>query len=236
MNRKSNKPFKTAIFSLFCILINLSVLEFCVYFFVKAMRDKHSFDLKTKIVTREVLSRSELGIYYNKTLGWKNNYPTKFGERPRAREYSNNFMSAFGDSFTHCSDFGDHVTFQEYLSEMLKVNIYNFGNGGYGTDQAYLRFIEDYPKVKTKIVTLGIIRENINRIVNTYRKFYIQKPGLEMTKPRFKIVNAHELYHSNNGDLVLIKNPLKDVRDYEKLADVNSLPRIGKFDYYYHLN
>ena len=222
--------FKFLSFSLFCVFINLAVLEFSMYYFVKTMRIKHSFDLKDKTTTKEKLSKYKI---YDKALGWNISdqhsivSKTNFAASPRAREYSKDFLALFGDSFTH--DFKAHL-----LSKVLKADVYNFGVGMYGTDQAYLKFLEYFPKVRTKIVALGLIGENINRIVNTYRKFYFSW-ATPVTKPRFQLVKTHELYHTKD-QLVLIKNPIEDVSDFEKLTSVDGLSLIGKFDYYYQKN
>lgn len=101
------------------------------------------------------LNQIDVDIAFNRyrpELGWDNDYPTRFGERPRSREYDQPLMAAFGDSFTHCDEVKDAETWEERLAVLLQKNVYNFGVGGYGTDQAYLKFLSVFPKVRTPIV------------------------------------------------------------------------------------
>ena len=214
----------------FCVLINLLVLEVCIYFFSGMMKAKHSRNLNEMTIQAPI--GDGFKKYYDSTLGWDTRYKTSYGERPRSRNYPSDYLAAFGDSFTFCADVHDHETWEEYLAEMVQSNIYNFGVGAYGTDQAYLKFLKYLPKIKTRVVTLGLIMENINRIVNTYRKFYAIVTGAPRTKPRFKLVNAHELY-SSDYELVLIPNPIQNENDLKLLTDVNAIPSIGKFDYFF---
>jgi len=161
---------------------------------------------------------------FNAGLGWKIPADTPFGERPRGRNYPHALMSTFGDSFTYCDEVRDTETWQEYLAEMLKMSVINLGNSGYGTDQALLRFREDYQKVKTPLVALGINTENILRIVNNYRKFLYAQTGIPLTKPMFRLVD---------GRLTLVENPLKSAAEIEKLRDPDFIRQIGSLDYWY---
>ena len=67
--------------------------------------------------------------------------------------------------------------------------------------------------------------ENIARIVNLYRGFYFRKKHIGFTKP---------VYVNRNGVIELLANPLENVKDLEKLADMNFLKEIGKNDYWYN--
>ena len=90
----------------------------------------------------------------------------------------------FGDSFT----WGDEVTpdqsYGNVLSGLMGCRVANYGVGGYGTDQAFLRYervIDD----NAPIVILGHYSENIIRNVNQDRGFLTnQAIGL---KPRFTL-------------------------------------------------
>jgi hypothetical protein len=87
-----------------------------------------------------------------------------------------------------------------------------------------LRFTQDYPKVKTKIAVLGLITENINRVVNVYRPFFFPGTGIPATKPHFGL---------KGDELVLIDNPIKSADEVVKLQDVSFLKKIGEEDYWY---
>jgi len=164
---------------------------------------------------------------FNAELGWKRPYDTKYGERPRGRDYKSDLIATFGDSFTYAATVKDNEAWQELLADKIGKNVYNFGNSAYGTDQSYLRFKSDYPKVKTRIVTLGLICENINRVVNVYRKFYIPMTSIPLTKPR---------YIPEKGLFRLASNPIKDKDDIVMLRKPEYVIGLGANDYWYNNN
>jgi len=232
MGKLTKNFMKISLFVSFCVLINFLIIEVCIFYFSGMMKKKHSRNLSEMTIPAPI--GDGFKKYHDNRLGWDTRYETPYGERPRAKAYTGDYLAAFGDSFTFCADVQDHETWEEYLAEMLQSNVYNFGVGAYGTDQAYLKFIEysESGRVKTKVVTLSIIMENINRIVSTYRKFYTIVTGCPRTKPRFKLVKAHELY-SAEDELILIPNPIQDENDLQRLTDVSAIPSIGRFDYFF---
>jgi len=165
-----------------------------------------------------------LNANFDSRLGWNRDFDTPYHERPRQKEYHRPLMATFGDSFTYCDQVQDDQTWQTYLAELLQADVYNLGSSGHGTDQVYLKFLSHYPQVNTPIVTLGLITENINRIVNVYRPFYFPKTLLWFTKPRFKLVD---------DQLVLLENPLKTKADLLKLKDLEFVTRLGAHDWWY---
>lgn len=96
-------------------------------------------------------------------------------------------VSLYGDSFTY----GDEVTHSEawsnVLSTRLNCRVGNYGIGGYGTDQAYLRFLMN-ERDAAKIVILGIFPENVLRNVNRYR-YLLDARTVFSLKPRFIFEN-----------------------------------------------
>jgi hypothetical protein len=118
-------------------------------------------------------------------------------------------VSLFGDSFTWSGEVADGDAWGSLLAAKLKCRVANYGVGGYGTDQAYLRFRSVPPK--GGIVYLNHLSENIARNVNQYRNLLY--PGTEFSfKPRFvyrdnsiKLLPIPEIAPSNVGDF--LKNP-----------------------------
>lgn len=110
-------------------------------------------------------------------------------------------IAIFGDSFT----LGFDSPFKEswgYLLERslnergMAAEVLNFGVGGYGMDQAYLRWDKSGRPYRPNIVILGLRTENIRRNVNLFRPFYADS-GVPFFKPRFlledgglKLINA----------------------------------------------
>lgn len=88
----------------------------------------------------------------------------------------------FGDSFTWGDDVTPEQAYGNVLSGLMGCRVANYGVGGYGTDQAYLRY-ERVIADKAPIVILGYYSDNIIRNINQERGFLTnQAIGF---KPRF---------------------------------------------------
>jgi hypothetical protein len=80
------------------------------------------------------------------------------------------------------------------------------------------------PHLRTPFVALGFLLENINRVVNRYRRFYYPPTGIPMAKPRFV---------RHDGRLVLVPNPIGRVEDMEWLGNAEFIRRLGVEDYWF---
>lgn len=220
---------RTLIFSGILLLVVLVGVESLSWIFFTVFQKEFTFfDLEYYLVSEELqeqMLHAQLSDEKFFKFGWDMNYQTPYGERPRATSYGSPLLSSYGDSFTHCDEVEDEETWQEYLSELVQMDVYNFGVGGYGTDQAYLKYLSEYANRPTPIVVLGLITENINRIVNVYRPFYFPRTAGRATKPRFVL---------KNGELVLIENPVRRKSDVAKLGDLQFIQQIGKNDWWYN--
>ncbi len=201
-------------------------IELLTYAYLRSQRDAFTFyDPAAYLADDEEIAK--LREYHDRELGWKRPEGTPLGERPRIVDHGRPFLATFGDSYTYCDDVADDETWQTYLSELVAADVYNFGGNGYGTDQAFLRFREDYRSVRTPRVALGLTTDNIKRIVNVYRKFFYRRTGIPATKPRFVL---------RDGKLVLLENPIATLDDLVKLQDEAFLARIGKNDLWFNKN
>ena len=106
---------------------------------------------------------------------------------PAFPEPGNECIALYGDSFTYGDEVGHAETWGNVLSEMLNCRIANYGVGGYGTDQALLRFISQENDT-SKLVILGIYPHNIMRNVNQLRFFMTGRSPLSL-KPRYILEN-----------------------------------------------
>jgi hypothetical protein len=131
-------------------------------------------------------------LYYSDANGYRCSKTTydlmREVKQPSYLEYD---VVCIGDSFTH----GDEVHYEEtwpyYLSKSSNLNILNLGVGGYGIDQAGLRYLKEKPK--TKMVILGLISGDLERACT---QVYDLIGGGLKTKPIFIFI----------GDSVCIKN------------------------------
>jgi hypothetical protein len=221
---------KRLIFSGIILIFIIGILEvFSAAFFIKFQEQFTFFDAQQYLVTEERQEKKRAIIESSGeqylALGWDTNFSTPYGERPRKTLYNKPFISTFGDSFMYCAEVEDDQTWQTHLADFLKMDVYNFGVSGYGTDQAYLKFLSVYPEIRTPVVVLGVTTENINRIVNVYRPFYFPGTAGRSTKPRFIL---------KNNKLDLLENPIRNKEEIKKLGDIQFIQQIGKFDWWYN--
>ncbi len=101
----------------------------------------------------------------------------------------------FGDSYTA----GDGVSNGKRYSEVLEKNledteVLNFGLSGSGTDQQYLIYQQYMEQIEHDIVVIGVLVENIQRVVLESRE-WSNKDGqpLMVPKPWYELSAANEL-------------------------------------------
>ncbi len=95
----------------------------------------------------------------------------------------------FGDSFTACAT-PETETWGHVLEDVVRkrgraVEVLNFGLGGYGIDQAYLRWRKYGQRYHPDVVVFGFQPENVKRDLNLIRLIYTPDTGLPFSKPRF---------------------------------------------------
>lgn len=220
MRRFRRKTF----FSISAAVLGLCLIELFSCIFFTVFRERFTFHEVDQFKLRDGDAR-RLRHEYDRRFGWDYHYDTPLTERPRPVSYGRPLVAAFGDSYTHCTGVRDHETWQTYLAGLLEADVYNFGTGGFGTDQAYLKYLEMKPSLETPIVVLGLISENINRIVNVYRPFYFPKTGIRLPKPRFTLAS---------GGLELIENPMRSADDIPRLGEEGFIRKLGEHDYWYN--
>ena len=162
--------------------------------------------------------RDEVTIVYDADTGWvyrphairhKGSFTVNGGGLRSTREYSLSpspdivRIAVFGDSFTADDDVADNDTWATQLELSLneagiRAETLNFGVGGYGMDQAYLRWLKQGRDYQPDIVIFGFQPENLDRNVNIFRHLYIHGYGIPLAKPRFLL---------RDGELVPLNSP-----------------------------
>lgn len=117
---------------------------------------------------------------------------------------SHSCVSLYGDSFTWGDEVGPQDAYGNVLSGRLNCRVSNFGVGGYGTDQALLRFKLN-KEDQSPVVVLGHFSDNIVRNVNQMRDFIAG--GRFGLKPRY-IINR-------DGELELVPLPRMSEAEFE---------------------
>ncbi len=133
---------------------------------------------------------------YDTTLGWPVKNDNRFdadGARPSPAfpNTEHPCVALFGDSFTFSSEVSDDAAWGNVLARRLGCRVANYGIGGYGTDQAYLRFLEQ-DVGSGAVVILGIFEDNLRRNVNQHRSLLTGK-SIVGFKPRYKVDRRGQL-------------------------------------------
>ena len=116
-------------------------------------------------------------------------------------------VSLYGDSFIWGDEVDNTHAWSNVLSQLLHCRVANYGVGGYGTDQAYLRF-HYHQSDPAPIVILGFSSDDITRNINQLRNVMLPTPQCAL-KPRFIL--------DPQGQLELVPIPELTEKDYREL-------------------
>lgn len=205
------------------VLLVLGAAELAAWLFCLVNEDRFlAADMAAFVPSQERIDLER--AVFHPELGWKRRFPTALGQRPQAVLQERILLATYGDSFTYCDEVLGFETWQTHLAGLLGGAVLNFGNGAYGPDQAHLRFREDQPAAGAPYAVLSLIGENIARVVNVYRRFYLPQEGNALTKPRYRL---------EQGALVLEPNPTPTPASRQRLREVDFLREIGQRDYWF---
>jgi hypothetical protein len=129
-------------------------------------------------------------------------------------------VALVGDSFT----FGDGVRFEDswaYRLEQLLpkgCRVLNFGVGGYGIDQMYLRYKRHVPSWKPNLVILSFIDPDLDRTMSAYGFLVVDQVPFPLMKPRFVL--------DQGGMLNIVNQPLPKAEDIFMLPSIHNVPFI----------
>lgn len=135
-------------------------------------------------------------------------------------------VAAFGDSFVYGNEVSDDDAWCAMLERRSNdLEVLNYGVGGYGLDQAFLRFQNEGMALRPDVVLIGFAPDDLRRIVNVYRRF-VSSLEWPLAKPRFVL--------QEDGRLMHVPNPLPRAADYRRLMDHPLAVReLGEFDAWY---
>jgi hypothetical protein len=96
-------------------------------------------------------------------------------------------VSLYGDSMTESLEVGDAEAWGNQLALLIGERVANFGVAGYGTDQAYLRFVGN-EQDEAPIVFLNHFTDDVMRNVNQWRYLLSISDASRLgLKPRFVV-------------------------------------------------
>jgi hypothetical protein len=135
-------------------------------------------------------------------------------------------IAAFGDSFVYGNEvINDHAWPALLEAENPHLEVLNYGVGGYGLDQAFLRYLIEGDSLAPHVVLMGFTEDDLRRLVNVYRRFISDRePAL--FKPRYRL--------QADGTISLLPNPVADAAAYERyLRDPRAVRELGRHDQWY---
>jgi hypothetical protein len=143
--------------------------------------------------------------------------------------------SAFGDSYVGGADVANDEGWVEQLSHLLGCRIANYAVGGYGTDQAYLRFrrVRD----ASPIVLLGINPNNVMDNINQYDGLLGAPLEPLALKGRFLVNSSDHLvwvprpHLDSDGFIAMNENPAATLPHSYFLPDTPDGPITLRFPY-----
>ena len=128
--------------------------------------------------------------------------------------------SLYGDSFTADWVGGNTDHWGCRMQRRLGATVRNYGIGGYGTDQAFLRYRKN-ERDAARIVILGHMAENISRNLTRYRDFQSRSLAWGF-KPRFVLDDA--------GGLILVPIPTLNESEYRRFLGLESPPFVLPYE------
>jgi GDSL-like lipase/acylhydrolase family protein len=135
-------------------------------------------------------------------------------------------VAAYGDSFVYGTEVVDSAAWPAQAERLFPgLEVLNYGVGGYGVDQAYLRYCLEGSALSPQIVIIGFATDDMRRVVNVYRRF-ISNRELPLVKPRFVL--------DGDGLLQAVSVPLPDRGTYQRyLRSPEDVTHLGAHDQWY---
>jgi hypothetical protein len=128
-------------------------------------------------------------------LGWTAPDVDASGARPSPAfpDPGNACVSVYGDSFAWSAEASSDATaWPNVLARMLDCRVSNYGVGGYGLDQAYLRFLHNVDD-EAPMVLFVIYPHDVLRNLTGNFGFLSPQSGMLMLKPAFRLDATGEL-------------------------------------------
>lgn len=203
---KKNKVQNYLLLIFFLIFISEIVSFFFIKFFLVNYGIVYDHNNVDKNYENYLKSRHQILGWDNSTGQVKEKLIDNYGAR---RDYSGNArlkpcIDVYGDSFTY-GYYKAKKAWPSLLSGLVNCRVRNFGVGGFGSDQAYIKF--QINKNHSNIVFLNHLSENIIRNVNQYRNFIYPSERYKF-KPRY-------ILEDNKLKLIsLPKIPKEKISDY----------------------
>ena len=148
------------------LILTLALLELSLPF----LNNRYSIYFRHSITPASLKAEEARRFVSSKTfdpeLGWDKD--------PIARNYIDGkryIAQSYGDSFVEGAEVGPDHTWQAQFERLTGAAILNLGVGGYGLDQAVLKFEKHAQRYPTRLAILGLYPQTYRRALS-YHPFY----------------------------------------------------------------
>jgi|GEM_PF-3647410 len=218
---------KWLVASLICLVLTTALLEALLPLLHRRYAPYFRQQVATSSLRLDDARRFVGAKTFDSQLGW-NEAPSERNFVP-GKQY---VAQSYGDSFVKGDGVGPEETWQAHFEKLTGNAILNLGVGGYGLDQAVLKFEKYAPNYPTRIALLGLYPHMYRRMLSYHSFYYFpNREGFVFAfKPIF--VNRAQRFE-------LIPPPCVDAACLvEVLSNKNSdvWQDVARYDYWYHLN
>jgi len=217
-------PKKKFLFTVICIAVLWILADTACYILLFKIQHSHNL-FYGHVLPDDKMIEGYKYKHFHPVWGWDINKEEKDSlgarkctEYPAKDRYK---IKAFGDSYTYGAEVDENETWEYFIEQQSGWECLNYGVGGYGTDQAFLKYRDS--GVKSEYVILAIMDENIGRIMTHWWGVYSK--GSFTVKPRFYL---------NNGIINLSPSPITETSKIHNLKDKAFIDELKKQDYWYN--
>jgi hypothetical protein len=210
-----------------CLLLTAGLLELSL----PLLHSRYTTYFKRSISAASLRPDEAQRVFTSKAfdpdLGWDND--------PIARNYiatKQYLAQSYGDSFVEGAEVGPEDTWQAHFERRTGKAILNLGVGGYGLDQAVLKFEKYGRRHPTRIAILGLYHQPYRRALSYHPFYYFANKDAYTFAFKPMFIKNHEGFE-------LIRPPCADATC---LVEVLSKPdhqvwqRLAQYDYWYRVN
>jgi len=203
------------------VIVNILLLEFLSFCLIHSLAVIRP-DLRLDLTVGEYYSTitdQDRALYLSardERLGWNRKpfhstrsmnsagefFSTSFGAdgaRNDPQQHHETLIATYGDSFTEGGEVNNDETWPFYLEDMLGYDVKNFGVGGYGIGQSFLKLQNHFENGRVAPLTMLVIYvDDLNRVVNNFRWFLNRNTAGKLSfKPSYRYIDGEIRFFPN---------------------------------------
>ena len=208
-----------------CLVLTVVLIELLLPLLHSRFAGFFRLSITTASVNRDNAQRFFSSKTFDPELGWDSQTTTR--HYAATKPY---IAQSYGDSFVHGDEVGLEDTWQAHFERLTGEAILNLGVGGYGLDQAVLKFEKYARHYPTRIAMLGLYHQMFRRALSYHSFYYFGNNFTFAFKP---------IFVKRDGRFELIRPPCADAACFmEVLSNPNHKvwQWLAHYDYWYQTN